>query len=199
MNQNELTHYGVLGMKWGVRRAQTQADRVAKRVEKLKAKKKEHDKLIRAKNKLSKLQEEEASLKEALKNKPKKVNEEKATKPEKHKKKKKISEMTDEELNAVINRKNLEKRYLELVSPSSPKEEKKKIFDGRQFISKLTQQTAEDLGVQVTKHLGAKLINNILNETITVEKTEKDDNGIDRKIKKKQRIDVVFANNKKKS
>ena len=64
-NQNELTHYGILGMKWGVRRSEAQLDRLAGRVDKLKAKKKQQDKLDRAKKKIEKLKEADKSLKEA--------------------------------------------------------------------------------------------------------------------------------------
>lgn len=180
LSQDELAHYGILGMKWGVRRTEAQLDKLAGRVEKLKAKKKQQDKLNRAKSKLEKLKEEEKNLKSALKNKsskPKKEKEvkEEDSKPVKKKVKKKLSELTDEELNAAINRINLEKRYMELVSPKAPEKEQKKIFDGRNFMSKLTQQTAEDLGVQVTKHYGAKLINKLIGEQ------------------------AVYANNKKKA
>ena len=67
INNDELMHYGVLGMKWGVRRSERQLARAKSKVEKLKAKKKEADKLDRAKKKLSKAKAEEQSLKDYLK------------------------------------------------------------------------------------------------------------------------------------
>lgn len=163
MENNELKHYGVLGMKWGIRRTEAQLGRATKRVERLKAKKKKLDKLTRAKNKLNKMMEEEEKLKTSLK-KPKKDKPEKEPKPEKvkpEKKHKKLSEMSDEELNARINRIRMEQTYREMTAD---KTKKAKLFNGQNFVNKLSEQVVTDLGVQTVKYFGAKAINKLLKE-----------------------------------
>ena len=119
---------------------------------------------------------EEKELKAKLKGKPtktSKIKDEIKDKKDKSSNKKKIKDMTNEELQARIDRMNLEKRYSELVNPSNT-ETKKKLFDGRSFISNVSQRSAEELGTQVTKHFGSKLLNKLIGE------------------------EAVYANNKKK-
>ena len=86
MDNNELMHYGVPGMKWGVRRTPAQ--------------------LGRKKTSASK------SLFGKKKTKPKAKSE--SSKKETAPKKKSVKEMSDEELNAAISRLQLEQRYKEL-------------------------------------------------------------------------------------
>lgn len=86
MDNNELMHYGVPGMKWGVRRTPAQ--------------------LGRKKTSSSK------SLFEKKKPKPKAKSE--SSKKETAPKSKSVKEMSDEELNAAISRLQLEQRYKEL-------------------------------------------------------------------------------------
>ena len=86
MDNNELMHYGVPGMKWGVRRTPAQLGR------------------------------KKTSASESLfgkkKTKPKAKSE--SSKKETAPKKKSVKEMSDEELNAAISRLQLEQRYKEL-------------------------------------------------------------------------------------
>ena len=86
MDNDELMHYGVPGMKWGVRRTPAQLGR----------KKTSSSKSLFGKKKPKPKAKSESSKKETVQ------------------KKKSVKEMSDEELNAAISRLQLEQRYKEL-------------------------------------------------------------------------------------
>lgn len=101
---DQLVHYGIKGMRWGIRRTEAQ--------------------LVRARGELPS-QQKVANKPGGLFSKKKKTT---AKKEEPKKTEKKISEMSDEELRAKINRLQLEKQYRDL----SPKQ----VSKGRAFYEK---------------------------------------------------------------
>lgn len=111
MEGNELAHYGIKGMKWGVRRTEAQ--------------------LARARGNTTSKKSESAVKKKSstsISNK-------------------KISEMSDEELNRIVNRLQLEKRYRDL----NPE----KVSAGKKFVNTVMNQVvvpaATEAGKQILK------------------------------------------------
>ena len=181
MDNNELTHWGIPGMKWGVRRYQnkdgTLTDKGKKRYNKEMEKLKAEEKILKAKaraqakiDKLEAKRKEVEELKKSTSEKQKEINkkpEKKVEKPEP----KKAKEMSDSELQEKINRMQLEQRYKALMKETNPPKSHK----GRDFIMDALGKIGSDMAVQVGKHFAAKMINDAIGET------------------------AVYANNKKKS
>lgn len=116
---NELYHYGVINMKWGRRRYQNK-DGTLTPLGKKRA------------DKLRKQYLDLTGKKQLRGDKPKQ-----STQPDKPKTKS-ISEMSDDELKKLINRKQLEQQYSQL----SPK----KISVGKKFIDNVLSPAAQEAG-----------------------------------------------------
>ena len=141
MSSNELTHHGIKGMRWGVRRYQNKDGSLTKAGRKKMAKlDKEYSKLI-GQNR----------------------NTESPNTSSLPTKKKKLSDMTDDEIRSRINRINLERDYLDLINNQ---DSINKQSEGKSFIktvrSDVIKPVAIDLGRQALKSGGVKILNSLV-------------------------------------
>ena len=127
MDNDELMHYGVPGMKWGVRRTPAQLGR----------KKSSSSRFLLGKKKSKPKAKAETKVK----------TKSEATKEETAPKKKSVKEMSDEELNSAINRMRLEQTYTSL-SPQKVSMGKK---IAKTILNDVVVPAATDVGRQMVK------------------------------------------------
>ena len=154
MENKELTHHGILGMKWGVRRYQNKDGSLTP------AGKKRYDRDVRENN--AKKKDNRINIdgpdpsrwaKEDL-NRTKSVvdsssnmlrevrNVERNTRPSPKKEKMDLSNMTDQQLRDRINRANLEKQYNDMFGQSTST-----VSKGRQHVSNILETTGTVLTI----------------------------------------------------
>lgn len=158
MDNDELMHYGVPGMKWGVRRTPAQLGR----------KKTSSSRFLLGK----KRSKPEAKAETKAKTKSETQKEETAPK------KKSVKEMSDEELNAAINRMRLEQTYVSL-SPQKVSTGKK---IAKTILNDVVVPAATDVGRQMVKTALTRAGNKTLEEV----------------FKDFSEADKIYTNNKKK-
>ena len=136
MDNDELMHYGVPGMKWGVRRTPAQLGRKKTSSSRFLLGKKKSKTKAKAKTKSESSKEETAP------------------------KKKSVKEMSDDELNAAIRRMQLEQTYVSL----SPQKVSTGKAVAKRILNNIVVPAAEDVGRQMVKTALTRAGNKTLSE-----------------------------------
>lgn len=130
MKQNELFHYGIKGMKWGVRRTEAQLARAR------------GERLPSENNRKAGVSKSSSSAK------------------------KKVSEMSDDELNRAVRRLQLEEQYRRL----NPQ----KVSAGKKFVNKVAKDVLIPAATTVARNTIQRAMENEVKKLLKMDVSDKD-------------------------
>ena len=175
MNNAELYHHGVKGQRWGIRRYQNKdgsltpygKKRYAKELAKLEAEKKRVRQYEQTAKKMSKLDDMQKDLDERKKAlKPDDTPEStKQQKVQSAPKKRKLSELSNEEIQEKIDRMNLENKYKELAQARIDAVSKKEVSKGQQFVMDVLEKSGKNIATQTVTWVLGTGVNKVIEMT----------------------------------
>lgn len=161
-NNYELWHWGIKGMRWGIRRYQNKdgsltpqgKKRYNAEMSKLKAEEKIIKNRQKTQAKIDKLDSKRKEINNLKKGKSSSTSNKSGSKP----KGKSIKDMSDAELQAFIDRTNLEKSYKQAMSSLN----EKKVSKGKKFVMDVLEQSGKNIATQTATYVLGKATNKIL-------------------------------------
>lgn len=176
MSNTELYHHGVKGQRWGIRRYQNKdgsltaygKKRYAKELAKLEAEKKRIRQQEQTAKKIKKLD----NMRKDLDERKKALNPDDAPESAKRQKapsvpkKRKLSELSNEEIQAKIDRMNLENKYKELAQAQIDAVSKKEVSKGRKFTEEVLEKAGKNIATQAAAWAMGTGVNKLIEATI---------------------------------
>lgn len=153
-DETPLVHYGVKGMKWGVRRTPAQLGHRTSLVRKVKKAR------MQARIKKYNKEKERAEEKKSAPNSKLKSTRRLSQSATKKQLQKKAKAMTNQELQEVINRINLERKYVELNTPAKTRGEK--FFDAsKKIVTTAISAAAQEQATKTAKSMMQKIMDEV--------------------------------------